>query len=64
MEIILILLIFVYFIPSMAAKSRRHRNYSAIAILNLFLGWTLIGWILSLVWAYTDNVEPKLKRST
>ena len=25
----------------------------AIAVLNLFLGWTVMGWVAALVWAYT-----------
>lgn len=46
--------IYVYFMPSFIAKNRRHHNRNAIAILNLFFGWTLIGWVASLVWAFTS----------
>jgi hypothetical protein len=35
---------------------REKSNAGAIFALNLFLGWTLIGWVISLVWALsTDN---------
>lgn len=53
-------IIFVfYFLPAIIAGSRKHYNVDAITLLNLFTGWTLLGWIVSLVWAMTDNVPPK-----
>jgi hypothetical protein len=41
----------VYFLPSMAALSRRKRNALPIFVLNLFLGWTFLGWVGALVWS-------------
>ena len=41
-----------YFIPTIIALIRKHRDVMAIFVLNLFLGWSLIGWIISLVWAF------------
>ena len=55
--IIIIGLLF-YFIPGIVASVRKHRNRMAIGILNLLLGWTLIGWVAALVWALTADVEP------
>jgi hypothetical protein len=26
--------------------------------LNVLLGWTILGWVIALVWALTDNVKP------
>ena len=46
-----------YWVPTLAANSNRHRNRAAIGMLNLFLGWTFIGWLVALVWADTDNCE-------
>jgi Superinfection immunity protein len=46
-----------YMFPWCLAVSRHHRNSGAIAVVNFFLGWTVIGWILALVWASTDNVK-------
>lgn len=56
---VIFILIFIYIIPASVASKRGHNNASAIAVLNLFLGWTLLGWVLALVWAYTDNVKTK-----
>jgi hypothetical protein len=46
--------IFVYMVPWMVARTRRHKNSGAIFALNLFMGWTLIGWVAALVWALTN----------
>ena len=40
-----------YFLPSIIALARSKRDTLAIFLLNMFLGWTLIGWIVALVWA-------------
>lgn len=44
-----------YCLPMMVAGRYRHRRLTAIALLNIFLGWTLLGWFLALAWAMTGN---------
>lgn len=44
----------VYFFPVVCAWSRDHSNTTAIFVLNLFLGWTVIGWVGAMVWAFTN----------
>jgi len=41
----------VYFLPSLIATGRRHRQSNAIFALNLLAGWTFIGWVAAIVWA-------------
>ncbi|MFJ2456646.1 superinfection immunity protein [Pseudomonas protegens] len=41
----------LYFLPTINAKSRKHPNRGPIFLLNLFLGWTLIGWVVAVVWS-------------
>ena len=49
---ILAILIFgVYFLPTLIAFLRRHKNKLAIFFLNILLGWTGIGWAIALVWS-------------
>jgi Superinfection immunity protein len=43
----------IYFLPAIIAGFRNHHNTAAILVLNLFLGWTGLGWIASLVWSAT-----------
>ena len=55
--------IIFYFLPSIVADKRNHNNLSAIMALNLFLGWTFLGWVIALVWALTDNVAKDVAPS-
>lgn len=50
-------ILLMYFLPSVIASSREHKNKPAIVVLNLFLGWTGLGWIVALIWAFTDNTK-------
>tara|TARA_Y100000766_G_scaffold144001_1_gene123784 strand:- start:114 stop:389 length:276 start_codon:yes stop_codon:yes gene_type:complete len=40
----------VYFTPSLVAYRNRKKQATAIYVLNFFLGWTFIGWVVALVW--------------
>jgi len=51
----------LYFLPYFVAKNRKHVNTTAIGVLNLLLGWTIIGWVIALVWASTANIEKDAK---
>lgn len=48
----------LYFIPALVAFHRMHRQRVPILILNVFLGWTLLGWAGALVWAFTAQDRP------
>ncbi|MDQ3414545.1 MAG: superinfection immunity protein, partial [Verrucomicrobiota bacterium] len=41
----------IYIIPSWVAAKRAHPSFAAILVVNLTLGWTLLGYIVSLAWA-------------
>jgi hypothetical protein len=45
----------LYFLPTVLASIHEKSNAGAIFALNLFLGWTLIGWVISLVWALSTD---------
>src|SRR6266576_5002022 len=70
MEIIPALLLiavslFIYFIPYIVATQNKKQNAGAIGALNFFLGWTLVGWVVALVWAMSkDVVVPQTAPST
>lgn len=59
--LLIVFLVIVYFIPTAIAVKRKHPNRFGIVIVNIFLGWSLIGWVVALVWAVTDS---KSKPST
>ena len=47
---------FMYFLPSIIALMRSKQDIFAIFLLNLFLGWSVVGWIVALVWAFKHDV--------
>lgn len=51
--VIVIIGVILYFLPTIIGRQKKNSN--AIFALNLLLGWTLIGWVVSLVWALTKD---------
>jgi Superinfection immunity protein len=45
----------LYFLPSIIGHQKR--SFGGIFVLNLLLGWTVIGWVAALIWACTDEVR-------
>jgi hypothetical protein len=41
-------------LPGFIALARKHPNATAIFLLSLFFGWTVVGWVVALVWAFTN----------
>jgi len=52
---------FMYFLPSIIAFAKNKRDLLVIFLLNLFLGITVIGWVVALVWA-AKNDAPSVAR--
>ncbi len=49
-----------YFLPAIIATVRRHRHMLAIWLLNIFAGWTGIGWVVVAIWAlFVDSQDRK-----
>ncbi len=51
----------LYFLPSILAFGRNNRDAGAILVLNFFLGWTAIGWVIALVWALKQDVPAVIR---
>lgn len=62
---VLMIVIFfaIYSLPSWVAVSRKHSNMAPIALVNLFFGWTIIGWCVALIWSFSDNISKKDMRN-
>ena len=41
----------IYFLPSFIAFGRAKKQLLAIFVINLLLGYTVLGWVGALVWA-------------
>jgi Superinfection immunity protein len=44
----------LYFLPTIIAAARRAKNLVVILLVNIFAGWTGVGWIVALVWSLVD----------
>lgn len=45
----LICMILLYFLPTIIARDKL--DVMGIFLVNLFFGWTVIGWFVALIWA-------------
>ena len=54
----LLFLTALYFLPAIIGRDKR--DAAGIFLLNLFLGWTLIGWVIALVWACAAEPYPRV----
>lgn len=54
-----LLLLTLYLIPTGIALIRRHNNFIPILLVNLIFGFTILGWVVALIWAFTSNVKEK-----
>lgn len=51
---LLFVLTLCYFVPSFVALLRGHHKLLKIVALNFLLGWTVIGWLVALVWSFRE----------
>jgi hypothetical protein len=54
---LILLLLGIHFLPTFVAAVRNSRHTFLIFVLNLLFGWTIIGWLVLLIWACVG--EPK-----
>jgi hypothetical protein len=57
MKIVLIVVVglLLYFLPTIIGWNKK--SSQGILLLNLLLGWTLLGWVGALVWAVTSESQ-------
>lgn len=56
-----VVVLVLYLLPGIVAWERGHQSRGAVLVLNIFLGWTFIGWVLALVWAMVHQDKPGTK---
>jgi hypothetical protein len=49
----------LYFLPSLIGRDKK--DALAIFLVNLLFGWTLIGWVLALLWACASERPAQLR---
>jgi hypothetical protein len=63
--ILLMILIPIAFccLPIIIAVLRKHSNKTPIILVSIFFSWTIIGWVIALIWAFTDNTRNRNDRN-
>ncbi len=56
--LMILILVGVYFSPTIVAVSRTHHQAGAVFAINLLLGWTLIGWAVAFAMALSAHRQP------
>jgi hypothetical protein len=52
----------LYFLPSIVATGRHAPHWLTVFLLNLFLGWSFIGWVVAMVMACHPHHRPHAHR--
>lgn len=55
--VLIVIIVGCYFIPSIVGKVRNVTNIGSVFVINLLLGWTLVGWVVALAMA-VKTVTP------
>lgn len=58
--IIAIILLVLYMLPAVIAISRKHQNWLMITLLDFFLAWTVIVWIVCLIWSFVNSSKQTI----
>lgn len=56
---VVVLAFVAYFLPALIANSRKNPSTNSITLVNLFLGWTVLGWLAALIWALAPPPAPR-----
>ena len=49
----------LYLLPTFIAYRKDKNDKLAILLINIFLGSTLVGWVIALIWALTEDKKIK-----
>jgi hypothetical protein len=55
--VLILLIILFYFLPTMIAGRSGHPRTSGIFVINLVFGWSVLGWVIALVWALSPPLQ-------
>lgn len=58
----LVILSAIYFLPGLVALTRRMPNAGSVMVINLFLGWTFVVWVVALAIAVGPQPQQLARR--
>lgn len=51
----------LYLLPAIVAVARRHRSAGGIIVVDILLGWTILGWVAALAWSVSYAGEERAR---
>lgn len=57
--LVLLFALAIYLIPTIIAFARGHASKWGIGVLNIVLGWSLIFWIVALIWSLSNKGQSQ-----
>ena len=52
----------IYFLPTFVALGRGHRSWFFVLLIDLFFAWTFIGWLVALLWSFSQDTRANYRR--
>jgi hypothetical protein len=52
---VFLIVLVMYFLPSVVAVARKVTHQGSVIVINVFLGWTFIGWVVALAMACSTS---------
>jgi len=57
MTIFFIVMLIIYFLPTIIAALRLHYHFWSLLFFNTIAGWTIFGWLAVLIWSFWEGLE-------
>jgi len=61
MALYLLVGLFLYLLPTIIAFKKRHQSKRSIFFTNLLFGWSVIGWVLALIWGLSSGEASRAR---
>lgn len=57
--LVLLFVLAIYLIPTIIAFVRGHASKWGIGVLNIVLGWSLVFWVVALIWSLSNKGQSQ-----
>ena len=57
--LVMLFVLAVYLIPTIIAFARGHASKWGIGVLNIILGWSLVFWVVALIWSLSNKGQSQ-----
>lgn len=57
--LVMLFVLAVYLIPTIIAFTRGHASKWGIGVLNIVLGWSLVFWVVALIWSLSNKGQSQ-----